>query len=77
MIYTQAGIWWGDDPQAEGTHTERAAIIKRLCGAGKKRILDLGAGPGRTAAHLADQGHDVVAVELNQPMPIMQSNYCR
>lgn len=64
-FYTQAGIWWGDDPQAVGTHTERATIIERLCGKGKKRILDLGAGPGRTAAHLTDLGHDVVAVELN------------
>jgi predicted RNA methylase len=29
------------------------------------RILDLGVGPGRTAAALADAGHNVVAVELN------------
>jgi SAM-dependent methyltransferase len=64
-FYTQAGIWWGNDPQAEGTHAARAAIITRLCGAGKKRILELGTGSGRTAAHLADLGHDVVAVELN------------
>jgi SAM-dependent methyltransferase len=64
-FYTQAGIWWGNDPQEEGTHASRAGIIERLCGAGKKRILDLGAGPGRTAAHLANLGHDVVAVELN------------
>ena len=64
-FYTQAGIWWGDDPQAEGTHAERAAIIERLCGSGKKHILDLGAGSGRTAAYLADLGHDVVAIEIN------------
>lgn len=65
MFYTQAGIWWGNDPQSEGTHASRAEIIERQCGAGKKRILDLGSGPGRTAAHLADLGHDVVTVELN------------
>ncbi len=64
-FYTQAGIWWGNDPQDVETHIDRAAIIARLCGDGKKRILDLGAGSGITAAHLADLGHDVVAVELN------------
>lgn len=64
-FYTQAGIWWGDDPQDKGTHQERAAIIERLCDNGKKHILDLGAGSGRTAAHLADLGHSVVAIELN------------
>ena len=40
-------------------------IIERLCGPGTKRILDLGAGAGRTAAALADHGHEVVSVELN------------
>lgn len=67
-FYTQAGIWWGpavqeeEDPEA---HTKRAALVERLCGPGPHRILDLGAGPGRTAAALADRGHTVVAVELN------------
>ncbi len=64
-FYTQAGIWWGKDPQAPGTHKERLDTIERLCGQGPKRILDLGAGPGRTAAALAEAGHTVVAIELN------------
>lgn len=64
-FYTQAGIWWGKDPQAKGTNEERVKTIERLCGPGLKRILDLGAGPGRTVAALADQGHSVVGVELN------------
>jgi SAM-dependent methyltransferase len=64
-FYTQAGIWWGEDPQASGTHAERVALVERLCGPGPKRMLDLGAGPGRTAAAMADCGHTVVAVELN------------
>lgn len=45
-------------------HRERAASIDRLCGPGKKRVLDLGAGAGGTAAAIADLGHDVVAIEL-------------
>jgi SAM-dependent methyltransferase len=64
-FYTQAGIWWGRDPQAAGEHFARAGIINRLCGKGLKRILDLGAGPGQTASVLADMGHTVVAVEFN------------
>jgi SAM-dependent methyltransferase len=64
-FYTQSGIWWGEDPQAAGTHAERVHIVERVCGAGSKRILDLGAGPGRTMAALAEAGHAVVGVELN------------
>jgi SAM-dependent methyltransferase len=45
-------------------HRERATQIERLCGPGKKRILELGAGSGGTAAALADLGHDVTAVDI-------------
>ncbi len=38
--------------------------IARLCGSGKKRILELGAGSGGTAAALADLGHDVTAIDI-------------
>lgn len=64
-FYDQAGIWWGEDPQEPGVHEARVATVERLCGPGSKRVLDLGAGPGVTAAALADAGHDVVAVELS------------
>jgi hypothetical protein len=33
-FYTQAGIWWGKDPQAAGMHEERVQLIERLCGPG-------------------------------------------
>ena len=64
-FYDQAAVWWGPDPQAEGVHAARGKTIERLCGAGTKRILELGAGPGATAAALAELGHAVVAVELS------------
>ena len=64
-FYDRAAIWWGSDPQAEGVHAARTQTIERLCGAGAKRILELGAGPGATAATLADLGHTVVAIELS------------
>lgn len=64
-FYDQTGIWWGADPQEEGTHTQRVAIIRRLCGTKPLRILDLGTGPGMTAAAMADDGHHVTAIEFS------------
>ncbi len=64
-FYTQAGVWWGEDPQDAGAHAQRVQWIERWRGPEPKRILDLGAGPGGTAAALADRGHSVVAVEMN------------
>jgi len=55
----------GADPQSLGVHKNRVETVARLCGAGSKKILDLGTGPGATAAALADAGHQVIAVELN------------
>ncbi len=65
-FYTQAGIWWGAEPHDDpGDHQARAAIVERLHGPGKWRVLDLGTGSGFTAAAMADAGHAVVGVELN------------
>lgn len=64
-FYTQAGEWWGADPQASGVHETRVETLERLCGPGSKTVLDLGTGPGATATALADAGHNVIAVELS------------
>ena len=64
-FYTQAGIWWGPDPQELSVHNTRVKTIERLSGPGIKRILELGAGPGATAAAMADAGHSVIAIELS------------
>ncbi|HPS41926.1 MAG TPA: class I SAM-dependent methyltransferase [Anaerolineaceae bacterium] len=64
-FYEQTGIWWGADPQDEGTHAQRVEIIARLVGSGPLDILDLGTGPGATAAAMADAGHRVTAVEFS------------
>ncbi|HUS17304.1 MAG TPA: class I SAM-dependent methyltransferase [Chloroflexia bacterium] len=45
-------------------HQARVEDLVRLAGAGPWRVLELGAGPGQTAAGLADAGHTVTAVEL-------------
>lgn len=52
-FYTQAGEWWGEDPQTSGVHPKRVKTVKRLCGDGIKSILELGAGTGVSAAALA------------------------
>ncbi|MGB8983732.1 MAG: class I SAM-dependent methyltransferase [Anaerolineales bacterium] len=64
-FYDQAGVWWGADPQEAGVHQTRLQTVERLCGQGPKKVLELGAGPGATAAAFADAGHDVTAVELS------------
>ncbi len=63
-FYDQSGIWWGANVDQD-YYQERLGTLERLCGPGKKKVLDLGAGPGGTAATMADAGHDVVAVELS------------
>ena len=45
-------------------HRARASTIARLCGPAPRRVLELGAGAGGTAAATADLGYEVVAVEL-------------
>ncbi len=73
-FYTQSAIWWGRDPQAAGTHAERLTQVERAVRVidliegpvpDPRRILDLGCGPGLSAAALADAGYAVTGVELN------------
>lgn len=71
-FYDQAGIWWGAQSDNPADDLERADAVERLCGPGVKRILELGAGAGRTAAAMAARGHAVAAVELS-PMRARQA----
>ena len=71
-FYDQASIWWGAESENPAEDLARAARVARLAGAGPKRILELGAGAGCTAAAMADQGHAVVAIELS-PLRAMQA----
>lgn len=62
---------WADfDPMRPDPHV---AAVHRLAGEGPKRVLELGAGVGSTAAALAHAGHDVVAIEL-QPDLVDHTN---
>jgi SAM-dependent methyltransferase len=64
-FYEQTGIWWGMDPQGDEIHQQRCEIIGRLIGNSPMHILDLGSGPGATAAAMADLGHDVTGIEFS------------
>ena len=65
-FYTATGRWWGP---AESSITERdrarARTIRRLA-PDAKRILELGASYGNTAAACAEDGLEVVAVEISE-----------
>jgi SAM-dependent methyltransferase len=63
-FYDRTSEWWGPNTD-RSAHVARAASVERLAGPGRKRILDLGAGPGGNAAAMADLGNDVVAVEFS------------
>jgi SAM-dependent methyltransferase len=63
-FYSTRGRWFGPTG-IFAEHRARAADVGRLCGPGAKRILELGAGSGGTAAAMADLGHSVVALELS------------
>lgn len=63
-FYTRKSEWFGPSGVLDH-HRARAADFERLCGPAPKRVLELGAGAGGTAAALAERGHHVVAVELS------------
>ncbi|WP_433578397.1 class I SAM-dependent methyltransferase [Nocardia brasiliensis] len=63
-FFETAPLWWGPQTVQEKDF-QRADAIARLGGPGVRRILELGAGSGITAAVTADRGYSVVAVELS------------
>lgn len=40
QFYSQATIWWGDDPQDVGTHQKRISTLHQWCG--KRSVANLG-----------------------------------
>ena len=50
--------------QVDETDRERAATLANLSDPSLKRVLELGAGGGQTAAATADLGYEVTAIEL-------------
>lgn len=65
LTYYNTKAEWFGPTGIFSEYRARAAAIERLCGSGRKRVLDLGAGGGGTAAAMADLGHGVVAIEVS------------
>ncbi|GEM_PF-440892 len=63
-FYEKAIRWWGVSWYDGENLKNRLDLIIRYAGNCEKRILELGAGPGETAAFLCDQGYSVLAVDL-------------
>lgn len=55
--YSQKGTVWGAEPNQ--------FVADRTKGMTPRRVLDLGSGQGRNAIYLAQQGHQVVAVDIS------------
>ncbi len=55
--YVQKGSVWGAAPNV--------FVADRLAGLSARRVLDLGSGQGRNAIWLAQQGHEVTAVDVS------------
>ena len=55
--YRQKGSVWGAGPNQ--------FVARHLSGLTPRRVLDLGAGQGRNAVWLAQQGHNVTAVDIS------------
>ena len=59
---TRKSVWFEPSGVLDH-HRARAADLERLFGPAPKRVLELGAGAGGTAATMADDGNSVVAVD--------------
>ena len=63
-FYTRKSEWFGPSGILDH-HRARAQKIERLGKRGHKRVLELGAGAGGSAAATAELGHTVVAIEIS------------
>ena len=55
----------GGDPHDAVRSAQQGDWLKSWCGAGRRRVLDLGCGDGRMVVPLAVGGHDVVGMDCN------------
>lgn len=65
-FYDAAADWWGTSWYNGENLQGRLRMIQQYGSQDDKRILELGAGPGETAAYLCDQGYAVTAVDISK-----------
>ncbi len=64
-FYDSAAAWWGESWYEGENLKPRLALVERFAGKPPKRLLELGAGTGETAAFLAAAGYPVTAVDIS------------
>src|SRR5262245_20342569 len=64
--YTRLADWYADrvDNKAHNAHYDRPAVLSLLPAVGGKRVLDAGCGPGVYTRWLADQGAEVLGLDV-------------
>lgn len=65
-FYNSAAAWWGTSWYQGENLQGRLEVIQQYGSQSDKRILELGAGTGETAAYLCDQGYSVTAVDISK-----------
>ena len=65
-FYDSAADWWGISWYNGENLKRRLEVIQQYGSQSDKRILELGAGTGETAAYLCDQGYSVTAVDISK-----------
>jgi SAM-dependent methyltransferase len=65
-FYDSAADWWGTSWYNGENLEERLQTIREYGNRDDKRILELGAGTGETAAYLCDHGYSVTAVDISK-----------
>ena len=63
-FYDAAVEWWGESWYEGENLQPRLARVQRFAGQAPKKLLELGAGTGETAAFLAAAGYAVTAVDI-------------
>ena len=65
-FYDAAVDWWGESWYEGENLKGRLEIVKKYGNQGDKRILELAAGTGETAAYFCDHGYAVLAVDISR-----------
>lgn len=65
-FYDSAAGWWGESWYDGENLRRRLEIVQAYASASDRRILELAAGTGETAAYLCDHGYSVLALDISQ-----------
>ena len=73
-FYDAAVEWWGESWYSGENLKSRLDIVNQYAGGKDKRILELAAGTGETAAYFCDNGYSVLAMDISRKNVEVMSN---